>query len=209
MEDELQRIRLRYNDICDDNQRLRTENHGLHVLLQQNGVRLPPHLATAMLEADSSQNHSPLSVGAYLGGGGPQSASTHQTGFTPSPGPTMSATSGGANGMGMQGMSTPSPPSQHVGMSMGMRQQGGSPGAGGQAMNGGGLDYDQIGVDMVLTYVFPLEFLLLTWCALPLCAKAITTHCSLPQDRRRHPDSNPPSSPQTREAVYGPHALAA
>lgn len=155
LEDEVLRLKEIYSNVSQDKERLAEENRSLKGMLQQNGLSMSPGPGTAMMD----DNISNPSVGPYIGsnssasGSGSyalQSASTQNTSYTPPPGSALSTTGAMPRGL--------SPPG---GLSPGSNQAAAlhrhSPT--GQAAPGPqrnpAVDYDQAGIDFVLTYGNP------------------------------------------------------
>ncbi|KAK7699689.1 hypothetical protein SLS64_011462 [Diaporthe eres] len=152
LEDEVLRLKEVYSNVSQDKDRLAEENRSLKAMMQQNG--LPVSGAIIMMD----DNLSSPSVGPYIGSNssasmsgsgsyGLASASTQNSAYTPPPGSALSTTTA------MQGMSPLGglSPSQQA---VGLHRQSPSAQLTGPRRNPG-IDYDQAGVDFVLSYENP------------------------------------------------------
>ncbi|KAG8159213.1 hypothetical protein KVR01_010874 [Diaporthe batatas] len=152
LEDEVLRLKEVYSNVSQDKDRLAEENRSLKALMQQNGLALSGSL-TMMDDTLSSP-----SVGPYIGSNssasmsgsgsyGLASASTQNSAYTPPPGSALSTTTA------MQGMSPLGglSPNQQA---AGLHRQSPSAHLNGPRRNPG-IDYDQAGVDFVLSLERP------------------------------------------------------
>ncbi|KAI7773696.1 hypothetical protein LA080_010064 [Diaporthe eres] len=152
LEDEVLRLKEVYSNVSQDKDRLAEENRSLKAMMQQNG--LPVSGAITMMD----DNLSSPSVGPFIGSNssasmsgsgsyGLASASTQNSAYTPPPGSALSTTTA------MQGMSPLGglSPSQHA---VGLHRQSPSAQLTGPRRNPG-IDYDQAGVDFVLSLERP------------------------------------------------------
>lgn len=151
LEDEVLRLKEIYSNVSQDKERLAEENRSLKGMLQQNGLSISP--GTAMMD----DNISNPSVGPYIGsnssasGSGsyaPQSASTQNTSYTPPPGSALSTT--GAMPRGLSPPGGLSPGNQAAALHR-HSPTGHAPGP----LRNPAVDYDQAGIDFVLTYGNP------------------------------------------------------
>ncbi|ROW00414.1 hypothetical protein VMCG_07298 [Cytospora schulzeri] len=152
LEDEVLRLKEIFSNVSQDKERLAEENRSLKAMIQQNGLSISGHTATM------DDNMSDPSVGPYIGstssasvnGSGSYglvSTSTQNTSYTPPPGSAMSTTTA------MQGTSPPGgiSPNQHA---AGIRRH--SPTAYSNGVQRkSGIDYDQAGIDFVLSLERP------------------------------------------------------
>ena len=152
LEDEVLRLKEVYSNVSQDKDRLAEENRSLKALMQQNGLAVSG--ALTMMD----DNLSSPSVGPYIGSNssasmsasgsyGLASASTQNSAYTPPPGSALSTTTA------MQGMSPLGglSPNQQA---AGLHRQSPSAHLTGPRRNPG-IDYDQAGVDFVLSYENP------------------------------------------------------
>jgi hypothetical protein len=137
LEDEVLRLKEIYSNVSQDKERLAEENRRLRALLSQNGT---PGTATGFLD-DSISNPSVgyASSGSVSGGAPP---SSHTSAFTP---PPLSARSGVSPSSGHP------PGHHHQHQHSGQGQPGMGLGIGGQTNRNPNMDYDQAGIDFVLT----------------------------------------------------------
>ncbi|KAJ0114247.1 hypothetical protein J7T55_010634 [Diaporthe amygdali] len=152
LEDEVLRLKEVYSNVSQDKERLAEENRTLKAVMQQNG--LPVSGTIGMMD----DNISSPSVGPYIGSNssasmtgsgsyGLASASTQNSAYTPPPGSALSTTTA------MQGLSPLGglSPSQQA---VGLHRQSPSAHLTGPRRNPG-IDYDQAGVDFVLSLERP------------------------------------------------------
>lgn len=146
------RLKEIYSNVSQDKERLAEENRSLKVVLQQNGLSISGPTATM------DDNCSDPSAGPYVGSNssasvngsgsyGLASTSTQNTSYTPPPGSAMSTTTA------MQGTSPPGgiSPNQHA---AGLRRYSPTAYSNGPQRKSG-IDYDQAGIDFVLSYGNP------------------------------------------------------
>ncbi|KAB5581064.1 BZIP-type transcription factor, partial [Coniochaeta sp. 2T2.1] len=143
LEDEVLRLKEIYSNISQDKERLAEENRQLKALLSQNGMSAPLGSGSLLDESMSNPSIGYTSSGSMSGAAAP---SSYTSAFTPPPG-------GGQQARGMS-------PHQHGGHHHHHHSgQGSGSGAagGGQQQQGRNplVDYDQAGIDFVLTLEKP------------------------------------------------------
>lgn len=147
------RLKEIYSNVSQDKERLAEENRSLKAMLQQNGLSISGPTATM------DDNMSNPSVGPYIsstssasvngsGSYGLVSTSTQNTSYTPPPGSAMSTTTA------MHGTSPPDgiSPNQHA---AGLRRHSPTTAYSNWPQRKSGTDYDQAGIDFVLSYGNP------------------------------------------------------
>ncbi|KAK0613009.1 hypothetical protein B0T17DRAFT_499116 [Bombardia bombarda] len=158
LEDEVLRLKEIYSNVSQDKQKLADENRQLKTLLTQNGMAGAGTMAggsssmldDAMSNPSIGYTSSASMAGSYVAG------SSNTSAFTP---PPLSATNmshrGGSGGVSPHGMSHHhGHHHQHSGQGHHMSAGAGT-GAGGQSNRNPKLDYDQAGIDFVLTLEKP------------------------------------------------------
>lgn len=144
LEDEVLRLKEIYSNISHDKERLAEENRQLKALLTQNGMSAPVAGGASVLDDSMSNPSIGYTSSASISGGAPPSSYT--SAFTPPP-------LAGGGGHQTRAMS----PHQHGHGHQHHNHsgQGTSAGAGGQQLRNPQVDYDQAGIDFVLTYDDP------------------------------------------------------
>ncbi|OIW35644.1 hypothetical protein CONLIGDRAFT_639901 [Coniochaeta ligniaria NRRL 30616] len=138
LEDEVLRLKEIYSNISHDKERLAEENRQLKALLAQNGMSAPVAGGSLLDESMSNPSIGYTSSGSISGAAAP---SSYTSAFTPPPG-----------GQRPRGTS----PHQHGHHHHHHSGQGSGSGVGGGQQNRNPLvDYDQAGIDFVLTYDDP------------------------------------------------------
>jgi hypothetical protein len=146
LEDEVLRLKEIYSNISHDKERLAEENRQLKALLAQNGMGT--HAASGggpsslLDESMSNPSIGYTSSGSVSGAAAP---SSFTSAFTPPPGGGAQHSGGGAGGQHQH---------HHHHYHSGQGSGSGAGGAGQQARNPL-VDYDQAGIDFVLTYDDP------------------------------------------------------
>lgn len=135
------RLKEIYSNVSQDKERLAEENRRLRALLQQNGTPGAATGGSGFLD-DSMSNPSVGGYASSVSASGAAPASSHTSAFTP---PPLSARSGVSP-------STGHPPGSHQHQHSGQGHGGTGLGIGGQPNRNPNMDYDQAGIDFVLTY---------------------------------------------------------
>lgn len=143
LEDEVLRLKEIYSNISQDKERLADENRQLKALLAQNGLSGTVASGGSMLDESMSNPSVGYTSNGSISGGAP--ASSHTSAFTPPP---------------VAGQSRGLSPHTHSGHGHGHHHhqhsgQGPGSGSGGQQNRNPNVDYDQAGIDFVLTYEDP------------------------------------------------------
>lgn len=139
LEDEVLRLKEIYSNISQDKERLADENRQLKALLAQNGLSAPMAGGSLLDESMSNPSIGYTSSGSISGAAAP---SSYTSAFTPPPG-----------GQHARGVSPHQHGHHHHHHHSG---QGSGSGAGvGQQNRNPLVDYDQAGIDFVLTYEDP------------------------------------------------------
>ena len=150
LEDEVLRLKEIYSNVSQAKERLAEENRQLKSMMAQNGVPLGPLPGSSMLDDSIGSPSLGYTSGGSVSGSAPPPPSSHTSAFTP---PPMSVAGGG----GSRGMSPrhTGHQHQHSGTGSGAGAGAAGPVAPGQAGKVPGVDYEQAGIDFVLTYENP------------------------------------------------------
>lgn len=155
LEDEVLRLKEIYSITSQDKEKLAEENRQLKQILSQNGMGMGTVTGGSSVLDDAMSNPSiGYASSASVTGSYAQAPSSHTSAFTP----PLSATNMAHNrGGGVSPLTTTHPHSHHHHHHSGQGQQlvAGPGGAGGQPNRNPNLDYDQAGIDFVLTLEKP------------------------------------------------------
>ncbi len=156
LEDEVLRLKEIYSNISQDKERLAAENRQLKLLLSQNGMSMTGALPSGSSLLDESSTPSVGGYSASVAGSASHgnAPSSHTSALTPPP--LSAAAMGGHMGGGQTG--SPRNGSQGHGHGHGhghSHSHGQGQQTGGGPQRNPGLDYDQAGIDFVLTYDNP------------------------------------------------------
>ena len=148
LEDEVLRLKEIYSNVSQAKERLAEENRQLKSMMAQNGVPIGPLPGSSMLDDSIGSPSLGYTSGGSVSGSVPPPPSSHTSAFTP---PPMSVAGGG----GSRGMSPRHNGHQHSHAGTGSGAGTAGPVAPGQAGKVPGVDYEQAGIDFVLTYENP------------------------------------------------------
>ncbi|KAK4103037.1 hypothetical protein N658DRAFT_522442 [Parathielavia hyrcaniae] len=153
LEDEVLRLKEIFSNVTQDKERLADENRQLRALLAQNGLGVGSFTGGSSVRDDSTSNpsagYSP--VGSMAGSYIPPSSNT--SAFTPPP-PLSVGSRSRRGGISPNG-STQAYPHGHHHQDSGQSQLNTGPGTGTQSSVNTNLDYEQAGIDFVLTLEKP------------------------------------------------------
>lgn len=153
LEDEVLRLKEVFSNISQDKERLVEENRQLRTLLNQSGLGAGTVTGASSVLDDTVSNPSVGYTSSASMAGGYAPASSNTSAFTP---PPLSANAMSQRGGGISPNSATYPHSHHHGQPhSGTGHQSAGSGAGGQPVQNPSVDYDQAGIDFVLTYENP------------------------------------------------------
>jgi len=137
------RLKEIYSNISQDKERLAEENRQLKQLLTQNGMSMSGALSGGILDETNSNPSVGYSASVSGSASYAPAPSSHTSAFTPPP-----AAAGAAAGGGQRG-------SPHTGSHGHSHSHSHGRGQSSAPVRNPGLDYDQAGIDFVLTYDNP------------------------------------------------------
>ncbi|KAK3392938.1 hypothetical protein B0H63DRAFT_443228 [Podospora didyma] len=153
LEDEVLRLKEIYSNVSQDKNKLAEENRQLKALLSQNGMGVGTVTGGGSMLDDTMSNPSVGYTSSASVSGGYAPASSNTSAFTP---PPLSATTnmghrGGGDGLSPHALTIPHDQHHHHSSQSHMAGSG----AGGRPNQNPTLDYDQAGIDFVLTLEKP------------------------------------------------------